>query len=268
MARAAAAAGTIMCVSTISTTTPADVAAAAPGAPRWFQLYVFKDWGITQGLVEQAVDAGFAALVLTVDTPYLGRREGPLRTGFEIPDEIRVPAVDAARGGEHRFSLAEHFSLFSPSVSWRDLERFRSVSQLPLVLKGVLTAEDARLACEHGADAIVVSNHGGRQLDGVSATLDALPEVAEAVEGRIEVLLDGGIRRGIDVVKALALGARACLAGRAPLWGLVVDGEAGARRVLGLLQSEISLALSLLGCTSPDAVGPAHVGPHPAGSRG
>jgi isopentenyl diphosphate isomerase/L-lactate dehydrogenase-like FMN-dependent dehydrogenase len=262
-ARAAAAAGTIMCLSTISTTTPADVAAAAPECKRWFQLYVFKDWGLTESLIEQAVEAGFSALVLTVDTPYLGRREGPLRTGFEIPHEIRVPAVDAARGGQEPFSLAEHFSLFSPSVSWRDLERFRSLSRLPVLLKGILTAEDARLACEHGADAVVVSNHGGRQLDGVSGTLDALPEVAEAVDGRIEVLLDGGIRRGVDVVKALALGARACLAGRAVLWGLAVDGEGGALRVLELLRNEISLALSLLGCTSPSEVRRGHIGPAP-----
>jgi 4-hydroxymandelate oxidase len=263
IARAAAAAGTIMCLSTIATATPADVAAAAPDGRRWFQLYVFKDWGVTQNLIDQAVESGSSALVLTVDTPYLGRREGPLRTRFEIPDEIRVPAVDAARAGAEPFSLAEHFSLFSPAVSWRDLERLRSLSRLPIVLKGVITAEDAALACEHGADAIVVSNHGGRQLDGVAGTLDALPEVAEAVDGRIEVLLDGGIRRGADVVKALALGARACLAGRAVLWGLVVDGEPGARRVLQLLRNEISLALSLLGCTSPDEVQRDHVGPAP-----
>jgi isopentenyl diphosphate isomerase/L-lactate dehydrogenase-like FMN-dependent dehydrogenase len=263
MARAAAGAGTIMCLSTIATAAPADVATAAPEGVRWFQLYVFKDWGVTEALIEQAVEAGFSALVLTVDTPYLGRREGPLRTGFAIPEDIGVPAVDAARGGHGGFSLADHFSLLSPSVSWRDLERLRSLSRLPLVLKGVLTAEDARLACEHGADAIVVSNHGGRQLDGVSGTLDALPEVADAVGGRIEVLLDGGVRRGIDVVKALALGARACLAGRAVLWGLTVDGEAGALRVLELLRNEISLALSLLGCTSPDEVGREHVGPAP-----
>jgi isopentenyl diphosphate isomerase/L-lactate dehydrogenase-like FMN-dependent dehydrogenase len=262
-ARAAASTGTIMCLSTIATTTPADVAAAAPEGKHWFQLYVFKDWGVTKGLIDQAVEAGFSALVLTVDTPYLGRREGPLRTEFEIPHEIRVPAVDAARGGLEPFSLPEHFSLFSPAVSWRDLERLRSLSRLPVVLKGILTAEDAALACEHGADAIIVSNHGGRQLDGVSGTLDALPEVAETVDGRIEVLLDGGIRRGVDVVKALALGARACLAGRAVLWGLTVGGEAGARRVLELLRNEISLALSLLGCTSPDEVRREHVGAAP-----
>jgi len=258
-ARAAAAAGTLMCLSTIATATPAEVAAAAPDAPRWFQLYVFKDWGVTTALVEQAVEAGFSALVLTADTPYLGRREGPLRTGFAIPEEVRIPAVDRARGALEPFSIHEHFSLFSPAVSWRDVERLASASGLLVVVKGVLTAEDARLACEHGAAAIAVSNHGGRQLDGVPASLDALPEVAEAVDGRVEVYLDGGIRRGTDVVKALALGARATLAGRAVVWGLAVDGEAGARRVLELLRDEIRLALSLLGCASPGQVGREHV---------
>jgi isopentenyl diphosphate isomerase/L-lactate dehydrogenase-like FMN-dependent dehydrogenase len=259
MARAAAAAGTVMCLSTIATATPADVAAAAPEAPHWFQLYVFKDWGLTTALVEQAVDAGFSAVVLTADTPYLGRREGPLRTGFVIPEEVRIPAVDTAHGTLEPFSIHEHFSLFSPSVSWRDVERLSSASGLPIVVKGILTAEDARLACEHGAAAVGVSNHGGRQLDGVPGSLDALPEVAEAVEGRVEIYLDGGIRRGTDVVKAVALGARATLAGRAVVWGLVADGEAGALHVLELLRDEIRLALSLLGCTTPEALGREHV---------
>jgi len=262
-ARAAASAGTVMCLSTIATASPADVAAAAPGAPRWFQLYVFKDWGLTSALVQQAVEAGHSALVLTADTPYLGRREGPLRTGFEIPDDVRIPAVDVARGDLQPFSLHEHFDLFSPSVSWRDVERLAGLSGLPVVVKGVLTAEDARLACEHGAAAIAVSNHGGRQLDGVPGTLDALPEVVEAVDGRVEVYLDGGIRRGTDVVKALALGARATLVGRAVLWGLAADGEEGARHVLELLRDEIRLALSLLGCTSPEEIRREHVAPAP-----
>jgi 4-hydroxymandelate oxidase len=261
-ARAAASAGTLMCLSTIATASPADVAAAAPGAPRWFQLYVFKDWGLTSALVQQAVDAGYSALVLTADTPYLGRREGPLRTGFAIPDDVRIPAVDTARGGGLQpFSLHEHFDLFSPAVSWRDVERLTELSGLPVVVKGVLTAEDARLACEHGAAAIAVSNHGGRQLDGVPGTLDALPEVVEAVEGRVEVYLDGGIRRGTDVAKALALGARATLAGRAVLYGLAVGGEEGARHVLELLRDEFRLALSLLGCTAPEEIRREHVAP-------
>ena len=144
--------------------------------------------------------------------------------------------------------------MISASLTWHDLERIAGEAQLPVLVKGVLTAEDARLACEHGAAGIVVSNHGGRQLDGVSATIDALGEVIDAVDGRVEVLVDGGIRRGTDVVKALALGARAVLAGRAPLWGLTVDGEAGARHVLELLRAEILLALQLVGCTSPAEV--------------
>jgi isopentenyl diphosphate isomerase/L-lactate dehydrogenase-like FMN-dependent dehydrogenase len=145
------------------------------------------------------------------------------------------------------------------SITWRDLEWLRSECPLPLVVKGLLTAEDATLACEHGAAAMVVSNHGGRQLDGVPATLDALPEVVEAAGGRAEVYLDGGVRRGTDVAKALALGARSVFVGRPALWGLAAGGEGGARHVLEIFQAEIRLALLLLGCRSPEDVGPAHV---------
>jgi isopentenyl diphosphate isomerase/L-lactate dehydrogenase-like FMN-dependent dehydrogenase len=247
MARAAMAAGTIMCLSTITTSMPAEV--AATGAPLWFQLYVFRDEGITRELIAQARDGGFRALVLTIDAPVRGQRERDVRTGFTIPDDIRIAPL--GRGG---LTPMEVFSAVSASVTWRDLERFCSDSGLPLLVKGVLTAEDARLACEYGASGIVVSNHGGRQLDGVPATIDVLEEVVEAVAGRVEVLVDGGIRRGTDIVKALALGARAVLAGRAPLWGLAVDGEAGARRVLEILQAELFGALQLVGCTSPQGV--------------
>jgi isopentenyl diphosphate isomerase/L-lactate dehydrogenase-like FMN-dependent dehydrogenase len=242
MARAAKAAGTVMCMSTMATSTPAEL--AETGVQRWFQLYVYRDEGVTRDLVARVVDAGFTALVLTVDTPFLGRRERDLQTGFVVGH----PVVSLGQGG---LTPAETFALVSASLSWRDIERLASLSGLPVIVKGLLTEEDAKLACEHGASGIVVSNHGGRQLDGVSATIDALEEVVAAVDGRVEVLLDGGIRRGTDVVKALALGARAVLAGRAPLWGLAVDGEAGARRVLELLQAEILAALQLLGCTSP-----------------
>ena len=242
MARAAKAAGTVMCLSTMATSTLEEV--AETGVPRWFQLYIFRDEGVTRELIGRVVDAGFTALVLTVDTPFLGRRERDLRTGFVV----KIPVASLGQGG---LTPAETFALTSASVSWRDVEQLASLSGLPVIVKGVLTEEDAKLACEHGASAIVVSNHGGRQLDGVSATIDALEEVVTAVDGRIEVLVDGGIRRGTDVVKALALGARAVLAGRAPLWGLAVDGEAGALRVLQLLQAEILSALQLVGCTSP-----------------
>lgn len=259
MARAAAAAGTAMCLSTLATSTPAEVAAAAPGAALWLQVYVFRDRGITRSLVDQAGESGYRALVVTVDAPFLGRRERDFRTGFTIPAEMTVPAVAAAAGGAVAGTPRDMLGWIDPTLSWRDLEAIAGWSSLPLLVKGIQTAEDAALACEHGAAGVVVSNHGGRQLDGVAATIDVLAEVVEAVDGRVEVLVDGGIRRGADVVKALALGARAVLAGRAPLWGLAVDGEAGARHVLELLRDEITLALALCGCASPAEVTRAHV---------
>jgi len=247
MARAACAAGTAFCLSTLATSTFGQV--AATGAQRWFQLYVFRDEHLTADLVARARESGFTALVLTVDTPVLGRRERDLRTSFTIPPELTVASL-----GQGDVTPAGAAAEMSASVTWHDVERLAATAAMPVIVKGVLTAEDARLACEHGAAGLVVSNHGGRQLDGVAATIDALPEVVEAVDGRIEVLLDGGIRRGGDVVKALALGARAVLAGRAPLWGLAVDGEAGARAVLELLCDEIRVALQLIGCSSPAEV--------------
>jgi isopentenyl diphosphate isomerase/L-lactate dehydrogenase-like FMN-dependent dehydrogenase len=244
-ARAAASAGTIMCLSSASTTRPADVARAASDGTHWFQVYVFADRSLTHALIDEACASGYSALVLTVDTPFLGRRERDIRVDFKIPEGI-TPISDLFTQG------------FDTSLSWRDLE-WLAGQGLPVVVKGILTAEDAKLACEHGAAAVVVSNHGGRQLDGVPASIDALPEVVEAVDGRAEVLLDGGVRRGTDVLKALALGARAVLIGRAMLWGLAADGEAGVSRVLELLRAEIELGLALLGCPSPQNVTRAHV---------
>jgi isopentenyl diphosphate isomerase/L-lactate dehydrogenase-like FMN-dependent dehydrogenase len=156
-------------------------------------------------------------------------------------------------------SVTEHFELVSPSLSWKDVEQLADESKLPVLVKGIHTAEDALLAVEHGAAGIVVSNHGGRQLDGVAATIDVLPEVVDAIGSQVEVLVDGGIRRGVDIAVALSLGARAVLAGRPVLWGLAVDGAAGARRVLELLRDEFTLALGLLGCTTPDELSRAHV---------
>ncbi len=242
-ARAAAQAGTIMCLSSAATMRPRDVAAA--GCARWFQVYVFADRTVTLELVDEACASGYTALVLTVDTPFLGRRERDLRVDFKIPEGI-TPISDL-------FARA-----FDTSLSWKDLEWLAGYG-LPVVVKGILTAEDARLACEHGAAAVVVSNHGGRQLDGVPASIEALEEVAEAIDGRAEVLLDGGVRRGTDVLKALALGARAVLIGRAMLWALAADGEAGVRHVLELLREEVELGLALLGCSSPADVTRAHV---------
>jgi isopentenyl diphosphate isomerase/L-lactate dehydrogenase-like FMN-dependent dehydrogenase len=259
MARAAASAGTAMILSTLATATPAEIAAAAPDLHRWYQLYIFRDRGVTRALVEQAEEAGFEAVALTVDVPRLGRRERDLRTGFVIPAEVTVPSFAAAAGEAVGGTPADMFSLMDPGVTWDDLEELVSDCNLPVLVKGVMTAEDAALAVDHGAAGVVVSNHGGRQLDGALATIDALPEVADAVEGRIEVLVDGGIRRGGDVVKALALGARAVLAGRAPLWGLAARGEQGARQVLELLREEIELAMVLTGAASPAEVTRTHV---------
>src|SRR5438874_11721397 len=213
-ARGAAAAGTGMAVSTFSTRSHEEIAAAAPGFVQWCQLYVFQDRGVTREHLAGAADAGCSAVVLTVDTPRLAQRERDLRIGFEVPPEMPLPYARATIGAAPQ-NPAEQFALLDASVSWRDLEWIASEGRLPVVLKGIVTAEDAKVAVEHGAAAIVVSNHGGRQLDGVPATLDALPELVEAVAGRVEIYLDSGIRRGTDVAKALALGAQAVLVGRA-----------------------------------------------------
>jgi 4-hydroxymandelate oxidase len=260
MARGAAAAGAAMCLSTFGTATIEEVADAAPGAPRWFQLYWSSDRGFVRDVVQRAEAAGFGAIVLTVDLPRLGRRERDLRTRFEVPKELPVPAFVALAEASRAVSPEDISWAVDDTLTWHDLEWLRSVSSLPLLVKGILAAEDAVLAAEAGAEGVVVSNHGGRQLDGVAATLDALPEVVEAVGDRIVVLMDGGIRRGTDVVKALALGAQAVLAGRPPLWGLATGGAEGVQRVLDLLRDEIELALALCGCTSPADVTLEHVG--------
>jgi isopentenyl diphosphate isomerase/L-lactate dehydrogenase-like FMN-dependent dehydrogenase len=259
MARAAAAAGTIMTLSTIATSRPSEVAQNAPAAPRWFQVYVLRDRGVPRALVDEAVENGFTALAVTVDAPAAGRRERDLLTGFAVPPGIDMPAVTAATGTTTGVTPREFFDLVDDSLTWADFERFASDCRLPVLLKGVQTAEDAVLAHEHGAAGVIVSNHGGRQLDGVAATIDILPEVVEAVGGRLEVLVDGGIRRGTDVLVALALGARAVLIGRPTVWGLTVAGEAGALRVLELLREEIALALALLGTPTPADVDRSYV---------
>jgi len=255
--RAAAGAGTVMCQSTLSSVTPGELATAAPGARLWFQLYWSRDRGFTAELLAGVVEAGFEAVVLTVDVPAVGRRERDLRADFALPDDLAIPNIPGAL--QRRDFHAAISEVVDPTLTWRDLEWLREHSPLPLLLKGILSSEDALLAAEHGADGVIVSNHGGRQLDGVAASLDALPEVVEAVGGRLEVLFDGGVRRGTDVLKALALGARAVFAGRAVVWGLAVGGEQGAREVLELLRAEIALGLTHLGCRSPAEVTRAHV---------
>lgn len=260
-ARAAAGAGTVMVLSTLSNSPVEEVTAAAgtAGGGVWFQLYVYKDRGATRALVERVEAAGCEALVLTVDAPYLGRRERDVRNRFQLPPGLAVANVLAEGYGEvvapeGESGLAAYFaSLLDPGLSWDALDWLASITRLPIVVKGVVRADDALRAADRGAAGIVVSNHGGRQLDTSVATLDALPPIAAALAGRtepnggVELYLDGGVRRGTDVVKALALGARAVLVGRPILWGLAAGGEAGAARVLALLRNELDLAMALCG---------------------
>ena len=259
MAQGAAGAGTVMCLSTLSNTRPSEVAVAAPGGRRWFQLYAFKDAGVTRALIEEAVESGFEAILLTVDAPPGGNRERDRRNGFTMPVELGMPGLTAATGGEEALSIEEVFAQMNHALTWADVENLASECGVPVFVKGVLTAEDAELALEHGAAGVVVSNHGGRQLDRALATAEALPEVADALAGRGTLLVDGGIRRGVDVATALALGADAVLVGRPALWGLAAGGRDGVVQVLDLLRQELELALALLGCTSPSRLSRAHV---------
>jgi 4-hydroxymandelate oxidase len=254
MAVGTQAAGSLLVASTTATTRLEDVAAATPG-PKWFQVYVYTSREFTEALVRSAAANGYRALMLTVDVPVLGRRERDIRNAFTLPPGLEIanavtagkPAVPGATASAS--GLMHHFrGLHDSAVTPRDIRWLREVSGLPVVVKGIVRGDDARRAIDAGASAVVVSNHGGRQLDTSVPTAVALPEVVAAVDGQVEVLVDGGIRRGTDVLKAIALGARAALVGRPPLWGLAVDGAAGVQRVLELLRDEFDLAMALAGC--------------------
>jgi isopentenyl diphosphate isomerase/L-lactate dehydrogenase-like FMN-dependent dehydrogenase len=248
-ARAAAARGMTMILSSSASTDMAEVASA--GGPRWYQVYLLADPGARRAMIERAVSLGYEALVLTVDLQRLGRRERDVRVSFRIPDGVTLPNIAAAAGvpPEEAASVA-----FVERLTWDDLGWLRGFG-LPVVVKGVLHPDDARLALEHGAAAIGVSNHGGRQLDAAIASLDALPAIAEVVDGRVPLLLDGGVRRGTDALIALALGATAVGIGRPVLWGLAVDGEAGVGRVLDLLTDELTSSMALAGVGSIGELG-------------
>jgi 4-hydroxymandelate oxidase len=245
-ARAAAMTGSIMCLSTLATTSVQALAEAVPDASRWFQLYVFSDRGVSRELVAHAVEHGYEALVVTVDLPITGLRERDLRSGVQSAAAQQVSSAQAA-GAEGVMTPADFVDLVDAELNWNDIAQFAAQSPLPVVVKGILTPGDAELAVAHGARAVVVSNHGGRQLDTVLSGADALPAVVDAVGEQVDVLVDGGIRRGTDVLKALALGARAVMIGRPALWGLAVDGADGARRVLEILLGELDTALALAG---------------------
>ncbi len=261
MAQAAARTESVMCLSTLATTAPEVLAEAVPECARWFQLYVFRDRGVTRELVAQAVEHGYEALVLTVDLPVMGLRERDLRSGVNAA-ALEVSSASAA-GAAGAMTPADFAGLIDSDLNWRDIERFAAETPLPIVVKGILTAEDARLAAQSGARAVVVSNHGGRQLDTVLSGADALPAVVNAVGDQLDVLVDGGIRRGTDVLKAVALGARAVMIGRPVLWGLATDGANGAARVLEILLAELDSALALSGAGRAGDLDPSFVTPAP-----
>ncbi|KFQ85043.1 Hydroxyacid oxidase 2 [Phoenicopterus ruber ruber] len=247
-ARAAKAMNTCYIASTYSTCTLEEISAAAPGGLHWFQLYIHRNRAVSQQLVQRAEALGFQGLVLTADLPYSGKRRDDIRNGFCLPPHMKLKNLEGA------FEVCK-MSPLDPSVTWNDIYWLQSLTHLPIIIKGILTKEDAELAVRHGVQGIIVSNHGGRQLDGGPATIDALVEVVEAVQGKVEVYLDGGIRKGSDVLKALALGAKCVFIGRPALWGLAYKGEEGLQDVLRILRDEFCLSMALAGCASVSEIG-------------
>ncbi len=248
--RGANAVGVTLTVSSFATTSVEDMAKASTNR-LWFQLYVQRDRSFTRDLVRRAEAAGCKALVITVDTPVLGARDREARIRFHLPEgmqreNLKALGAKAARA-EHINETAIYSEVLDPTLTWAGIDWIRSFAKLPILLKGILSPEDARLAVEHGAAGVLVSNHGARNLDTTPATIEALPGVIEAVEGRIPVLMDGGVRRGTDIVKALALGARAVLIGRPYLWGLAYAGAQGVEQVVTLLRNELKMAMALCG---------------------
>ncbi len=286
-ARAAAAAGTAYCLSHGSVCTLEQLADAVDATNRWMQVFVYRDRGFTRELAERAAAKNYAALVLTVDNQLLGNRERDIRNGFVIPPRLGVSEVAAMaykwkwlwrmRNDLPQLTMGNYVkpgdttgireiagqlaSQLDPGMSWKDVDALRSIWRGPLVLKGILSPAEAQEAVKRGVDGVIVSNHGGRQLDGAIASLDAIPRIVEAVSGRIPVLMDGGVRRGADVVKAIALGATACLIARPQLWGLAMGGEAGVAHVLEIFRREIDRTMGLCGVTKIEEVNTSLISP-------
>ncbi|XP_078088818.1 2-Hydroxyacid oxidase 2 isoform X1 [Mustelus asterias] len=248
-ARAAEAMNTCYIASTYSTCSVEEISTAAPNGFRWFQLYVYRNRKLSEQLVHRVEAHGYKAIVLTVDVPYTGKRRNDIRNNFKLPPHLKVKNFD---GIFEDHTEAEVYGVpansLDPSICWKDIYWLQSLTRLPIIIKGILTKEDAELAVEHGVQGIIVSNHGGRQLDGGPATIDALSEIVDTVQGRIEVYLDGGIRTGSDVLKALALGAKCVFIGRPVVWGLVYKGEEGVKEILQILNDEFRLSMALAGC--------------------
>ncbi|XP_010641839.1 hydroxyacid oxidase 2 [Fukomys damarensis] len=247
-ARAAQAAGTCYITSTYASCTLEDIVAAAPRGLRWFQLYVQTNWELNKQLIQRAESLGFQALVITVDVPVPGKRRNDIRNQVDL--KLNLMLKDLRSPEEKNFIPDIQLSSINSSFCWNDLSWFQSITQLPIILKGILTKEDAELAVKHKVQGIIVSNHGGRQLDEVPASIDALMEVVTAVKGKIEVYMDGGVRTGNDVLKTLALGAKCIFLGRPILWGLACKGECGVEEVLNILKTEFHTSMVLAGCRS------------------
>uniref|UniRef100_A0A673WA84 (S)-2-hydroxy-acid oxidase n=1 Tax=Salmo trutta TaxID=8032 RepID=A0A673WA84_SALTR len=250
-ARATEAVNTCYITSTYSTCSVEEIAAAAPNGYRWFQLYVYRDRKLSESIIHRVEALGYKALVLTVDVPYTGKRRNDIRNQFKLPPHLKVKNFDGVFQ-EATGPAGEEYGVpantLDPSISWKDVYWLQSLTRLPIIIKGILTKEDAELAVEHGVQGIIVSNHGGRQLDGGPATIDALSEIVDTVQGRIEVYLDGGVRTGSDVLKAVALGAKCVFIGRPAVWGLAYKGEEGLKEVLHILNDEFRLSMALSGC--------------------
>ncbi|XP_034478210.1 peroxisomal (S)-2-hydroxy-acid oxidase GLO5-like [Drosophila innubila] len=254
MARAAGKAGSIYILSTLSTTSLEDLAAAAPETCKWFQLYIYKDRSVTEQLVKRAERSDFKALVVTIDTPINGDRRADAKNKFCLPPhlclanfqgEMAQGVVSAMGGSGLNEYVASHYD---PSITWKDIKWLQQLTHLPIILKGILTAEDAELARDHGCSGIIVSNHGGRQLDTAPATIEALPEIVAAVGKDLVVMLDGGIMQGNDIFKALALGAKTVFIGRPALWGLATNGQAGVEQLLSVMRDDFEITMKLTGC--------------------
>ncbi|XP_066260714.1 2-Hydroxyacid oxidase 1 [Euwallacea similis] len=260
-ARAAEYMGTIYTLSTIATSSIEEVAAAAPRAIKWFQLYIYNDRNVTVNLVRRAEAAGFKALVLTVDTPFFGLRLADMRNRFKLPPYLRLANFEGQNSiqvnikGENTESALNNLgNLFDASVEWDDIEWLKSITYLPIILKGILTAEDALRAVDVGAAGILVSNHGARQVDGWPASIEALPEIVDTVGDILEIYMDGGITDGTDVFKALALGAKMVFMGRPALWGLTCGGEDGVKKILSILKTDFEYAMAISGCANVNEI--------------
>jgi len=261
-ARAAAEMGTIYILSTISTSSLEEVAAAAPNGRRWFQLYVFKDRNVSTDLIRRAEAAGYEALVLTVDAPLFGKRRSNIRDNFHLPNHLRLANFDIGSTNSNALNIRKDFvsamthidALMDQSLTWEDVKWLKRVTRLPIIVKGILTAEDAEIAIQYGVSGVFVSNHGARQLDTVLSSIDALPEIVKQVAGRCEVYLDGGVSTGSDAFKAIALGAKMAFLGRPLLWGLTLGGQAGAKKVLQIMKDEFDLTMALSGAATVDKI--------------